>query len=339
MANFIDSLMAQLQATPLIQGLQKTTPVQNIQGSFSGWAAKNPTQAGNILSTTGGSFGNMLAKPITAIQQSGAQAGQYVIKALSPVPVRAAVTPLANTVVAGGGKVASFADYLKGNKPIVAEPKPDKKNESAVGGTTDQQKKDAYDQMLAQQLKENTPYYQQLLESANWNINEAKKKLEEQYQLGMRKTKETYDAQTGELFKQTIPEEQLKMAENLNKRGLLATPTGKADQLTGKLSTGETISPTNPALTQKYGGIAGSQIGQMQSSQQARAEALGRALSTTEAGYQLPVTQQARQGEQDLAAAKTKTEMEKNVVSGQLAGDAYQRWLSRQEAGLKTAYS
>lgn len=321
--------------------------VPAIQQGIQNYAMTNPVAAGNILNATGGGFGSMIQQaPVQVLSKLIGPSAQNIIqpppativRAQAPTTVQRATTPPAPVVQSKSfGQISGATPARVAIPQATTTQQPARVNITAakpVSYTT------PYDQYLAQAKEAMRPYYEKLLANSNWDINNAKKKLEEDYQLGKRQAEAGAAADTSTLFGQQIPQEQMQEAENLNKRGLLTTPEGSATQIQGtNPTTGQVVTPTNPYLTKKYGGIAGNQIGQMQTGQQARAEAIGRALSNREASLQLPVTQQNRYYDEQQKRNTYELGQKQNIGAATLAGEKYANQLQKQQAGLQTAYS
>lgn len=342
--NVIDRFMASLQATPLIKSLQQTGGVNQLQNMISGYAAANPVQTGNFLDVTGGSLGNMVQRaPVTVapslaalLQPAAKSAVQSVVKAITPVRAAAKVTPVKKTF-----QIAQTpARVTPVGKPIVAttSKQPPQMTDTTRPGT--QLSGDSlYKSLVDKSKAANADYYAQILEESNWNIDEAKRRLEEDYRSGIRLARESSDVATRQLFNQEIPEEQLQTADALNRRGLLSTPTGTAQQVTGTLSTGEKITAANPYLRQSYGGLGGGQIAKMQTAQQARAEAFGRALKNKEEELTTPFNRSMSDQERLRKQRESEIRQQENEAAATLGGAEYANRQARIGTILGTAYS
>ena len=138
--------------------------------------------------------------------------------------------------------------------------------------------KDAIRQGL---MKELEPYYARLLNESNGDIELAKKRMEEDYQKGLRVAREDSDTSVKNAIQTLIPNEQDQLYGELNRRGLVGTREGRIDAPSATLSTGQkVISPLGTNV--KFGGLGGKMQGQLISTQKARSEAVQRALQRQE---------------------------------------------------------
>jgi hypothetical protein len=345
-----------------VQAVQKVIPAA--QQAIVNWAAQNPSAAGNILKATGGSFGAMVQKsPAQVMAQLAAPTVQKTVanvqKAVAPViaatrkiatpakatvPVPKIITPVQpiQTKVqqpTGGG----FAQY---NKPAPqVQTKVLAPSGSGTGGSTatvtggQASNLGTSSNYLGQARNDVTAYYQSLLEDSNWNIDEAKRRMEEDYKLGVRGAREASDVNMRQQMDEAAPSALMSSMDELNKRGLVSRPTGDLAPVTAKLSTGETITAKTPNITKTFGGLAGEQFGRVQTAQQARAEAIGKALALRDEELAQNKGQKARETEQTAKTEKTRIEQEKEVAASKLASQRYAEQIAGKQAGLQTAYS
>jgi len=190
-----------------------------------------------------------------------------------------------------------------------------------------------YSDIEAKALAELSDYYTKILEDVGWDIEKAKRRLEEDYQRGLRTSREDAAVKLKEYYQQTFPQEVRDALETLGQRGLLetgVTPRAvKPETIT--LPTGEMIT-TKPVTTTGFGGVAGSELERIRSSQQARREAIERALrrSEEEAG----ITRE--RGLEDISKQWERTqrekEQEKREKAASLAAERYAREIQRREA-------
>ena len=126
-------------------------------------------------------------------------------------------------------------------------------------------------------LAELTPYYNRLLDESKGDIDVAKTRMEDDYQKGLRQRTQDTDISKKQLAT-NIGEEQVATMEDLNRRGLLGSYTGEKKQpFAMTTSTGEALN-VSPVTQMQYGGLAGKRMALLQTGQQARAEAVQRAL-------------------------------------------------------------
>lgn len=124
------------------------------------------------------------------------------------------------------------------------------------------------------------PYYERLLKEANYDVDLAVSRMEQDYTMGLRRAREDAGTSLKGLMA-TGDIENTQALADLNQRGLLGTPTGiQASSMTATApDTGGALS-TQPRMT--YQGLGGSRLALLQQSQQARQEAINRALSRGE---------------------------------------------------------
>lgn len=183
----------------------------------------------------------------------------------------------------------------------------------------------SYTKIEEEEFEKAKPYYERLLKEANWDINQAVGKLKEEYDLGLRTTRESKDIERTSLVKQEAPREYTSMMDELARRGLLQTVTGEAKPLETQLSTGEKIKVETPQLTKSYGGLASRRIGSLLASQEARAEAINKAQKAREEELNIPYKygSAAYEEERKRKAAELEQSQRKEAVAA--AGVRYGR--------------
>lgn len=166
----------------------------------------------------------------------------------------------------------------------------------------------APEKFLPEAQAELTPYYERLLKEANYDVEVAKKRLEEDYARGLRQKAEDTAASLKQLLGYDFPAEQKKSLEDLNQRGMLGTILNtlakpKTETLTQTTDTGTATASTvagepinatyNPnlktstvgtftqplATTATFGGVAGKTMSDVGEQQDARKEAITRAFT------------------------------------------------------------
>lgn len=132
------------------------------------------------------------------------------------------------------------------------------------------------------------PYYESILKDANYDIDLAKQRLEEDYKRGNRQGREDAITQLND-WKRTAETDNRSMYDSLNQRGLLTTRTGNNQQ-----GINATVQPdqknnlagiditANPYTRTQFGGVAGGEIQRGNDATSARAEAIKRAMSRQE---------------------------------------------------------
>jgi len=189
-----------------------------------------------------------------------------------------------------------------------------------------------YSDIEAKALAELSDYYTKILEDVGWNIEKAKRRLEEDYQRGLRTSREDAAVKLKEYYQQTFPQEVRAALETLGQRGLLETGVtpGAIKPETITLPTGETVT-TKPVTTTGFGGVAGSELERIRSSQQARREAIERALKRSE--EEAGITRE--RGLEDISKQWERTqrekEQEKREKAASLAAERYAREIQRRE--------
>ena len=155
----------------------------------------------------------------------------------------------------------------------------------------------------------------------------------------MRTAGATNDTGMTNLMNFTAPQEQEQQLTSLNQRGLLSTPQGAVSQPSGKLANGQTISANNPYLTQSFGGIGGNTMNQLLASQQARAQAIGTALSNQEAQLQTAHNLGLETENENAQQLATQNQQQANVEAATEAGNAYSRAMENKNVALGTAFA
>lgn len=214
-------------------------------------------------------------------------------------------------------------------------------------------------------MSELTPYYERLLAEANWDVDLAKKRLEEDYRTGIRTEAENVSSALKKLIQSDIPAEQKAQLEDLNKRGLLGTVlnqaakprttevqqlidagTARADVVPAQPVTGaytpNVTSQTAATITQppvttaQFGGLAGKQISEAGVQQDARQEAITRAFTR----YNEQQNTDRQRGALDAEVGRGRTTrqltQEKAEKVPVLAGDKYQRKLNETQIKRQT---
>lgn len=175
-------------------------------------------------------------------------------------------------------------------------------------------------------LTELTPYYERLLKDVNYDIDLAVKQLEQSYQLGLRQSREIAGTTLREQ-EPTFRTEREQQLASLNQRGLLSTVTGPLETVSAIApDTGEKIGGER---IQGFGGLAGARIGILRQSQQARAEAIQRALARQEESASMEREQTKELQERSRQKQIYALEQEKRERVPTLAQSKYQRELQK----------
>jgi hypothetical protein len=303
------------------QTLQKNT-----QQAIVDWATKNPTQAGNILNVQ------------KTISQAPAKVlSTAVSKIITPIK---AVPPQEKIIVQKSNDAkptTGFGNISVNNQQTQNQTQ--QKTGGAISGGGGGGNISSSAGYLPQALKDVETYYMKLLENSNWDINEAKRKLEENFMLNLKSVRGTSDVSMRSQMNETAPSALMASMESLNKRGLISAPTGEAVPVTSTLSTGEQITAKTPNITKSFGGFAGEQYGRVQSAEQARAEAIARSLKQREEELNTEKAQADRLREQTAKAERERIEQEKQVSASKLASQRFSENVQAKQAGLQTTYS
>jgi hypothetical protein len=185
-----------------------------------------------------------------------------------------------------------------------------------------------YSDLEKKALEELTPYYTKLLDTYNGDIDMAKSHLKQQYELGLRQTRTNQEATQKENFNNVYKQEMGQTTDDLARRGLLGTTAGKQEGLSTTLSTGEKLGGEKKMA---YGGLGGSRISLLQSSQQARNEAIQRAIKQKEEETGLQISQNEEKTTRSKQQKAQELEQQKRVEATQLGASRYQRALTQNQ--------
>jgi hypothetical protein len=182
-----------------------------------------------------------------------------------------------------------------------------------------------YGDIEKEEFAKATPYYERLLRESNWDIDQAKAKMKEDYDLGVKVERQNRDYERTQLVTQTAPAETLSAQDELAKRGMLDTVEGEAAPLTTQLSGGEEIKAKTGLMGKSYGGLAGGRLGTLLQSQTARTEAITNAQKAREAEMEIPYRYGTTGYEEERKRKAAELEQAKRKETAAAAAERYGR--------------
>lgn len=206
----------------------------------------------------------------------------------------------------------------------------------------------------AEALKELTPYYERLLAESNWDVQQAKNRIIQDYQTGLRQQAEDLKTSLKELIQTTIPKEQKAQLEELNKRGMLGTILNQGAQARSQTvnqvtDVGQAVATNvpgqavttaynpatttteianvsqGPVTTAQFGGLAGKQWAESETGRDARQEAITRAFTRYNEEKNLERSRGITDAETTRGRQERAYQQEKAERIPQLAGEKYAR--------------